>query len=369
MKRKYIGLILLIVSLFVSGNVKAVGGGGHSISADDGCNYSYDNKLNSGYLDGEIVISGEKATAYIYNIKQQVLKNRQITVRNKEYTNGNKEDIQNWSDIKSGITNCPKYMVVKWSNSFDVYAFNTDDEYESFKSSVGDDFTKYYLPASLVVPIEELPEDKMKEVEEELNSYKDKLDDLENRINAYNRENCKKEGTNDYSDCNQVAADLKAEAVDYLNTIRDLKKDFPVLNSVDLANDLELKAAQLMATADEYGKELERIANAGGGSSSQPLNPSDWGDDIATCEELIGPNVIEFIKSARNLIMVVGPIIALVLSAYELVLAVASGEDDAKKKAFKKVRGRVIAAVLLLIVPYIITLVLNIVNNQFGNCL
>ena len=88
------------------------------------------------------------------------------------------------------------------------------------------------------------------------------------------------------------------------------------------------------------------------------------GTDVSGCEGLIGPNVLGFLKLIRNFIMIAGPILALVLGTYDLVVALAGGDDEAKKKGIKKMKGRLIAAVLLLLIPYILVLILNIINNS-----
>ena len=88
-----------------------------------------------------------------------------------------------------------------------------------------------------------------------------------------------------------------------------------------------------------------------------------------TCEGLIGENVLSFLTLIFRLIRIIGPIIALVLGMYDIFMAMVNGEEDAKKKAFKKLRGRIIAAVLLLVLPYILDVLLNLVNKTGSNCI
>ena len=110
----------------------------------------------------------------------------------------------------------------------------------------------------------------------------------------------------------------------------------------------------------------ERFANRMTTSSERIADKE--GTPVNTCEGLIGPNVMSFIKLASNIIMIVGPIIALVWGTYDLIVALASGEEDAKKKGMKNMKNRLVAAMLLLLVPYIIPLLLSIVNKG-SNCL
>ena len=87
------------------------------------------------------------------------------------------------------------------------------------------------------------------------------------------------------------------------------------------------------------------------------------------CEGLLGPNTIKFLRLVLRFIMIIGPVIALILGTYDLIVAMANGEEDAKKKGIKKMRNRLIAAALLLLLPYIITLILNIAGKGGSNCL
>ena len=67
--------------------------------------------------------------------------------------------------------------------------------------------------------------------------------------------------------------------------------------------------------------------------------------------------------------MIIGPIIALVYGMYDLFIAMAKGEEDDKKKAFKKLKGRLIASVLLLVLPYVIRILLTFIGKGDSACL
>ena len=85
------------------------------------------------------------------------------------------------------------------------------------------------------------------------------------------------------------------------------------------------------------------------------------------CKGLIGPNTMEFIEKALNTIMIVGPMLAVVLGSYDLIVAMANGEEDAKKKGIKKFKYRLFAAVLLLLLPEIIKFILSFFE-QSSSC-
>ena len=130
-----------------------------------------------------------------------------------------------------------------------------------------------------------------------------------------------------------------------------------------------LDTNRYMFTLDsEFGTRLDNGINLNPGGTSQ-LKPVDKGITEYECSDLIGPNVLKFLEVIFNLIRIIGPIIALLLGMYDLFMAMVNGEDDAKKKAMKKLKGRIIAAVLLLILPYILDILLNLINKTGSNCI
>ena len=102
----------------------------------------------------------------------------------------------------------------------------------------------------------------------------------------------------------------------------------------------------------------------------QKLEQDKEGTEITLdCEGLIGPNTLEFLRILRNIIMIAGPILAVILGTYDMIQAMASGEDDAKKKGLKRLKGRLIAAALLLLAPYIIFLLVQISPAVGKDCI
>ncbi len=99
------------------------------------------------------------------------------------------------------------------------------------------------------------------------------------------------------------------------------------------------------------------------------ITPIKPGETEYDCKGLIGDNVLAFLTLILKLIRIVGPILALVLGMWDLFMAMVNGEDDAKKKALKKLKGRIIAAVLLLLLPYLLDMLLHLVNKTGTNCI
>ena len=118
----------------------------------------------------------------------------------------------------------------------------------------------------------------------------------------------------------------------------------------------------------EYGKKASYVGSDEYQEKYEKRGDDSAGFDVKTCEGLIGDNTLILLRKFRNLIMIIGPILALVLGTYDLVVAMANGEEEAKKKGMKKMKGRLIAAALLLLVPYILDLLLNIINTAGKSC-
>ena len=104
-------------------------------------------------------------------------------------------------------------------------------------------------------------------------------------------------------------------------------------------------------------------SNGGSGSESGKVEIDFDGKPAFECEpSLLGPNTQNWLNWLFRTIQIAGPIIALLLSMIDFVNAVISSEDGAMKKAWGKFIRRMIAAVLLIILPVIIELILEVTN-------
>lgn len=99
-----------------------------------------------------------------------------------------------------------------------------------------------------------------------------------------------------------------------------------------------------------------------GTSTSDPFDPTP---DVEGCE-VLGSTFYGFVKSAFVWIQIGAPIIALILSMVDFAQAILSGEDDAKKKATKNVKTRLIAAFSLVLIPFILDMILHLVDDFNG---
>ncbi len=134
----------------------------------------------------------------------------------------------------------------------------------------------------------------------------------------------------------------------------------------------DLSSGTYMITMDKDKATFEFIngrTSDPGGSRHQTavkkaLEKDNPGTDVSGCAGLIGPNTLAFLNAVLNVIMIAGPIIGVLLGTYELITAMATGDDDAKKKGIKRLQNRLIASALLLLVPYIVKFILNIAGRS-----
>ena len=164
----------------------------------------------------------------------------------------------------------------------------------------------------------------------------------------------------------QIKFKLDTDMHDYIKNISSGKSQCP--NYVGTYyNDTE---GLYMITTDPdkatYSMKDGRNLDTGGVTQTDAKKRivDDPGKPVSGCEGLIGENTLRFLNSILNVIMIAGPIIGVLLGTYELITAMAAGDDDAKKKGIKRLQNRLIASALLLLVPYIVKLILNIAGKS-----
>ncbi len=98
------------------------------------------------------------------------------------------------------------------------------------------------------------------------------------------------------------------------------------------------------------------IINDNGGSSGNIENPNNCGD-------LFGDELVKLINDIMNVIRIAVPILLIVLGIVDFTKAVFSGDDKAMSKAQSTFIKRIVAAVIVFLVPIFVNLVLNIANE------
>lgn len=110
-------------------------------------------------------------------------------------------------------------------------------------------------------------------------------------------------------------------------------------------------------------KKLEEVTNAGPAISTEPPEPP-----MATICGLFGPKTWSYIELAYNLIRYAVPILIIVLGMLDFVKVIFSGEDKDMKASGKSFMKRIIAGVILLLLPALLKFAFSIVGFS-ENCL
>lgn len=97
------------------------------------------------------------------------------------------------------------------------------------------------------------------------------------------------------------------------------------------------------------------------------LDFEDAGDD-QNCEYILGDpddekSVAYMLQKVFDYIKIIGPILVIVLSGFDFAKNALLQDDEAMKKASKKLTTRLICAVLLYFVPVITSFLINLINN------
>ena len=86
------------------------------------------------------------------------------------------------------------------------------------------------------------------------------------------------------------------------------------------------------------------------------------------CNTYINEDMKEFLQSVFTVLKIAAPVLVLIFSFKEFLPAIMSGKQDDIKKAGKNLTIRLIAALLLFIIPTIINILLDLIGNSSGNC-
>ena len=87
-------------------------------------------------------------------------------------------------------------------------------------------------------------------------------------------------------------------------------------------------------------------------------------DGSVSCRALLGPDNIELINDVLFFICILGVILVVVLGIMDFIKSIASSDDDAMAKAFKRLRNRLISVIILLILPVFVNFVLGFINDN-----
>ena len=87
--------------------------------------------------------------------------------------------------------------------------------------------------------------------------------------------------------------------------------------------------------------------------------------NITSCDALLGDkknteSVAWLVQKLLDYLKILGPVLVVILSSVDFATAIVSGNDDTMKKAQKKLITRLIAAVLLFLIPTVVQILLDV---------
>lgn len=88
---------------------------------------------------------------------------------------------------------------------------------------------------------------------------------------------------------------------------------------------------------------------------------------IENCTELLGEDIAGYLKLAWNILKIGIPIILLGLGTIDFTQAIFAGKEDDMKKAQGRFVKRIIIAIIIFLVPSVLSLLLKIANDIWGN--
>lgn len=88
---------------------------------------------------------------------------------------------------------------------------------------------------------------------------------------------------------------------------------------------------------------------------------------INSCEDLLGRENASYLNIIWNLVKIGIPIILIVFGGIDFVQAIFAGKEDNMKKAQEKFIKRIIIAIVIFIIPTLLSFLLGIVNSIWGN--
>ena len=101
-------------------------------------------------------------------------------------------------------------------------------------------------------------------------------------------------------------------------------------------------------------------------TSETGKDKEDNKENIKSCEDLFSPSTIKEIDKIMGLVRIAVPIILIVFGIVDFFRATFSDNEDNMKKDRERFIKRIIAAIIVFIVPMFVHLVLTIANNVWG---
>jgi len=115
--------------------------------------------------------------------------------------------------------------------------------------------------------------------------------------------------------------------------------------------------------SDDYkGASLDEIRNKA--SETKDEEQKDPVYEKNDCNSLMNSEVSTFLKDLFFVISIVGVVILIFMIASDFIKAIASSDNDAMNKAFSSTKTRIIAVIILLILPALVSFIINLINDN-----
>ena len=114
--------------------------------------------------------------------------------------------------------------------------------------------------------------------------------------------------------------------------------------------------------------ESQRIVNSILSWATSHISPTFDVSDLPDCSALLGTGEGSLGQMLKNIffgISIVGILLLIILTAIDFIKAIASSdEEDTLIKAFKRSKNRIIAIIILLLLPVLVSVIINLINNN-----
>lgn len=116
----------------------------------------------------------------------------------------------------------------------------------------------------------------------------------------------------------------------------------------------------------KYSPTLSKLyAKKNGYASASTINY----ETTDTCDGMLTKDLLSFLQDVYGFIVAICFVILIIMEINDFVTAVSSFEDGAMKKAFQKLVKRIIAIVLILLLPGIIGMLLDVIGFDGNTCI
>jgi hypothetical protein len=315
---------------------------------------------------------------------------------NMDAASSGERELWHWAEVKNGnYTDEEKKQFYDNINSFtkDITNSYTQFDFDKCISEGGAiaGMTTYYCEEDLTYlgtlvnsaedQVNEMISDgKVKETDDAVKKFRtavtnarDVITDGKQKISEYNAQK-----SGDYLEMCSYSID--DTGTNKISIFADGKGDYYINSSLDCyTSNMDFNEVKqgcfeniYYKTATENGKKVCYFTfdkDKGYPNSAKFIGSGFFGGKPLSCDDFTTDDGVNIISDLFNIIMIIGPILALVLGGVDFAKATLASDESALKKAGTKFGKRIIAAILLFLLPLIINLVLNIAFDAgvFGN--